>query len=62
MILTALVDCAECGETYQGSWEVPDADTMEDVDEAPTQEQTCPACGHVQQETYPGWVNRTEAG
>jgi hypothetical protein len=61
VILVAQVDCEVCGETYQGNWDV-EADTIEDVDEAPTESQECPNCGEFQVETYPGWVNRTEAG
>lgn len=61
MILVAWIECLECGVTYAGGWE-DDSDTIEDIDEAPVKEQVCPACGHVQQELYPGWINRTEAG
>ncbi len=59
--VTALVDCEACGATYEASW-FDVADTAQDMDGAPTREMACPNCGHVQTETYPGWVNRTEAG
>lgn len=61
MFLMALVDCAGCGTAYQGCW-TAEADTLQDLDEAPVSVQQCPCCGHSQQETWPGWINYTEAG
>jgi hypothetical protein len=61
VILTALVECGNCELTYEGSWE-DDSDTTQDMDEAPVAWQECPECKTEQQETYPGWINRTEAG
>lgn len=61
MILIGLVDCRECREAYEGQW-TADADTVQDLDEPPAEEQTCPGCGSIQQETWPGWTNHTLAG
>lgn len=60
MTLTGLVEC-HCGMVYEGTW-TDDSDTMQDMDEAPSQIQVCPGCCAAQYETYPGWVNHTEAG
>jgi hypothetical protein len=35
---------------------------VQDMAEPPVAEQECPACGHKQAETYPGWCFRSEAG
>lgn len=59
--LSALVDCANCWETYPGRW-VDDSLSVQDMAEPPEAEQECPACGHRQLETYPGWCFRSEAG
>jgi hypothetical protein len=61
LALTANVECAQCGAVYDGWWIEAAADTVQDLEEAPVQEQTCP-CGHVQEEQWPGWTFRTEAG
>jgi uncharacterized protein (DUF983 family) len=61
VVLTANVDCEACGEVYSGRWE-DDSDTVEDMAEQPVAVQKCPACGHEQQEEYPGWGFRSEAG
>jgi hypothetical protein len=62
VVLLANVDCAKCGVAYDGLWQVDAADDMQDLDGAPVEEMTCPACGHRQQETWPGWTSYTEAG
>jgi len=61
--LTALVDCVnpDCGETYEGRW-LDDSMSVQDMAEPPVAEQECPSCGHKQEETYPAWCFRSEAG
>ena len=59
--LTALVDCASCGTTYEGRW-LDDSMSVQDMAEPPEAVQECPSCGHRQQEVYPGWMFRSEAG
>jgi rubredoxin len=61
MILPGTVECRNCGLTYETAW-VDDSDTLQDMDEAPSEWQECPECRTEQFEQYPGWVNRTEAG
>lgn len=61
--LTALVDCGNpaCGETYEGRW-LDDSMSVQDMAEPPVAVQECPLCGHTQEETYPAWCFRSEAG
>jgi Zn finger protein HypA/HybF involved in hydrogenase expression len=61
LILRALVDCAKCGETYEGTW-TDDSLSVQDMAEPPEEEQECPACGNVQLEVFPGWCFNSEAG
>ena len=62
LILTAFVDCDECGAAFTGTWRPPEMD-MEQIVEPPEEDQTCPACGHVHQsEEYPGFINYGDAG
>lgn len=61
IVLYANVDCASCGATYVGVWEI-DADTVQDLDEVPATEQECSGCEHKQLEEWPGWTSYTEAG
>jgi hypothetical protein len=60
--LTATVECIACFNEFEGHWIDKDADTIEDVAEAPVADQTCPNCNNTQEETYPGWMFHTEAG
>jgi hypothetical protein len=60
-LLSAIVECAKCMEEYQGYW-TDDSIAQQDRAEAPVAAQTCPACGYVQEEAYPGWSYFTEAG
>jgi hypothetical protein len=60
MVLTALVECPECGEDVEGIWE-DDSMDEEQRDEAPVATQECPA-GHSFEAQYPGWSWLTEAG
>lgn len=59
--LTGTVECASCHEVYDGSW-ADDSMDVNDMAEAPVASQTCPSCGHVQQEEWPGWTWQSEAG
>ncbi len=59
--LTAVVECDSCGELYEGSWE-DDSDTVQDMAENPVAIQACPHCAHEQEEEYPGFGFRSEAG
>lgn len=59
--LTALIDCAACGATFEGCW-LDDSMSVQDMAEPPEAEQECPNCGHRQLETFPGWMFNTEAG
>lgn len=59
--LTALVDCRSCGVIFDGWW-VDDSLSVQDMADVPEDDQTCPACGNVQREPYPGWCFRGEAG
>ena len=58
---SANVDCENCQATYEGTW-TDDSISVEDMVDAPVQVQTCPGCGHQQEEEYPGWMFRSEAG
>lgn len=58
--LTALVDCARCGTTYDGRW-TDDSMSVQDMAEPPEALQQCP-CGYRQSEVYPGWCWNSEAG
>lgn len=60
--LSATVACDECFLEFEGFWLDEDADTIEDITDPPTADQTCPGCTHVQSETYSGWMFHTEAG
>lgn len=60
--LTATVECVKCGTVTDCTWPVADADTREDIDEVVPVEFTCPGCGAVSHEEYPGWTFNTEAG
>lgn len=62
LVLHGLVDCLKCGETYEGVWTDEGSDTVQDMDGAPVQDQACLNCGHVQEEIWPGWAFRSEAG
>lgn len=62
MILYAIVECPDCFEEFEGQWPVPDAEEIQDVEEAPVHEMACTGCGCVFEEQYPGWVVHTEAG
>jgi hypothetical protein len=61
IVLRANVECNSCLETYDGHWD-DIADSVQDLDEAPVQEQECPGCGNKQWEQWPGWTSYTEAG
>ena len=61
LILNALIDCEECGETFEGTW-TDDSMSVQDMAEPPQAEQTCPLCGNVQTEVYPAWCWTSEAG
>ena len=61
LVLTGLVECESCELVYQGEW-ADNSDTLDDMAEAPEQTQYCPGCGHPQDETWPGWAYRSEAG
>lgn len=61
LVLHANIDCEKCELTYEGTWH-DDSHTVQDMAEPPVAEQECPGCGHRQQETYPGWMYRSEAG
>lgn len=58
---SANVDCLRCAVVYEGTW-TDSSISVEDMVDAPVQEQTCPQCGYVQEEEYPGWMFRSEAG
>jgi hypothetical protein len=61
-VLRARLDCDECGETFEGEWPVDVLD-IQQLEAAPVDDQTCPACGYVHPETeYPGWTFFGEAG
>lgn len=60
-LLVAFITCAGCGADFEGTWP-DDSDTEQDRAEAPVTVQTCPHCGHKQEEEYPGWSFRSEAG
>jgi hypothetical protein len=59
--LTANVDCRQCGAAYEGQW-ADSSISLEDMTEPPVAMQECPACGCRQEETWPGWMHRSEAG
>ncbi len=59
--LTAFVTCNQCGNDYEGHW-FDDSLDIQDMAEAPVSVQECPGCGHKQEEEYPGWSFRSEAG
>lgn len=61
VILRANVECEACGEVYEGTWK-DDSLSVQDMAEPPEAEQTCPSCGQVQLEVYPGWCWNSEAG
>jgi len=60
LVLTANVDCESCGAVYQGMW-ADSSMSLEDMAEPPVAVQSC-SCGHQQEETWPGWCFRSEAG
>lgn len=59
-VLTAVVECPECGVEFEGAWYDGSMDA-EQRDEAPVAEQECPA-GHRFEAEYSGWSYTTEAG
>lgn len=60
MVLTAFLECPECGVTTECFW-ATDAESAEDLASAPEAPQTCPA-GHTWQAEWPGYSFFTEAG
>lgn len=58
---TAFIDCEECDTSYEGTW-TDDSQSYEDMVDSPESDFTCPNCGHVQHEVYPGWSFHSEAG
>lgn len=59
--LNVLVDCPECGLSFEGSWWVEDADSMDEIAEPPVEMQECPECLHRWDMEYPGWAFFNEA-
>jgi hypothetical protein len=60
--LTATVTCDGCEIDYDGYWPPPEEDEEQDQAEAPVAPQTCPGCGHTQDEEFSGWSFHSEAG
>jgi hypothetical protein len=61
LVLTANVDCGSCLAVFEGVWTDPSI-TIEDMTEPPVAVQKCPVCGAEIEETWPGWMFRSEAG
>ncbi len=61
--LSQLVDCDECGATFDHVFVCEDGVTeLEDLTEAPEDRVACVNCGHVQEVTYEGWIAHQDAG
>lgn len=58
---TARVECPECETEFEAVW-LDDSITAEDMTEPPEGDFTCPGCGHIHHQVYPGWMFRSEAG
>lgn len=63
VVLRAILTCPRpgCGAEFEAYWDA-DADSVEEVPEAPERFQVCPQCGSSWMAEYPGWSFRMEAG
>jgi hypothetical protein len=60
--LTAIIDCENCDEPFEGIWH-DDSITEEDMTDTPVADQICTGCGHVHKDQeWPGWMHKSEAG
>lgn len=61
LTLQTLLDCPACDLTFDAAFNVPTADTLDELADPPDAEQVCPACGHEWVAEYPGWAHVNEA-
>ena len=57
--LTAVLDCPDCQEPFEGRWPVQPGQDVEDI---PPVMQQCTWCGAKFLQDYPHWQYFTEAG